>query len=183
MDIRDMSLNCLHSALGYVQQMPHLFSGTLRENIAYGRPEASDEEIRAAASLVSVDRIAAKMKNGYESQVGEEGESLSTGEKQLVSLARALVRRPSIFILDEATSSIDTETEHRLQDAITCVMKGRTSFIIAHRLSTIRSADRIIYVENHGIAESGSHEELMRRHGKYYRLYTMMDIEKTAPEG
>ena len=179
-DYRTRSLGWLHSNLGYVQQDPHLFSGTLLDNIRYSCPEASQEEVAAAARLVSVDVVAAHLENGYLTDVGEGGDRLSTGEKQLVSFARAVIRKPPIFILDEATSSIDTETEQLIQNAITRVLEGRTSFIIAHRLSTIRNADLILYIEGHGIAERGTHEELMARRGKYYQLYESMKVQTAA---
>ncbi len=175
-DSRERSLGWLHANLGYVQQTPHLFSGTLRENIRYGRLDATDEQIERASALVSADQVAAKLENGFDTDVGEGGDRLSTGEKQLVSFARAVVADPPLFILDEATSSIDTETEHLIQDAIDHVLTGRTSFIIAHRLSTIRNADLILLVNNRGIAERGSHEELMAQRGQYYALYTAMMI-------
>ena len=175
-DSRERSLGWLHSNLGYVQQTPHLFSGSLRENIRYGRLDATDEQIERAAALVSADAVARKLENGYDTDVGEGGDRLSTGEKQLVSFARAVVADPPLFILDEATSSIDTETEHLIQDAIDHVLTGRTSFIIAHRLSTIRNADMILLVNDRGIAERGSHEELMKKRGQYHALYTAMMI-------
>lgn len=179
-DSRERSLGWLHSNLGYVQQTPHLFSGSLRDNIRYGRLGATDEQIERAAALVSADQIAAKLEHGYDTDVGEGGDRLSTGEKQLVSFARAVVADPPLFILDEATSSIDTETEHLIQDAIDHVLTGRTSFIIAHRLSTIRSADLILLVGDHGIVERGSHDELMALHGQYYELYTAMMLRDEA---
>ncbi len=179
-DYRERSQLWLHSNLGYVQQTPHLFSGTLRENIRYGKLDATDAEIRRAAELVSADKIAAKLENGYDTDVGEGGDRLSTGEKQLVSFARAIIANPPIFVLDEATSSIDTETEQLIQDAIGHVLQGRTSFIIAHRLSTIRSADIILLMDEHGIAEQGSHTELMEKKGQYYRLYTAMMLQDEA---
>ena len=177
-DYRTRSQNWLHSNLGYVQQSPHLFSGTIRENIRYGRLDATDQEVEAAAKLVFADTVAAKMKLGYDAPVGEGGDLLSTGEKQLVSFARAVLANPPIFILDEATSSIDTETELLIQNAISKILEGRTSFIIAHRLSTIRSADLILVVENRRILERGSHAELMAAKGRYYNLYTSMMIQE-----
>ena len=175
-DYRERSQHWLHSNLGYVQQDPHLFSGSIMENIRYGRLDATDEEVKAAARLVSADKVAEKMENGYDTEVGEGGDRLSTGEKQLVSFARAVLADPPLFILDEATSSIDTETERLIQDAIGHVLTGRTSFIIAHRLSTIRNADIILLVDEHGIAEMGSHKELMALGGQYCKLYNAMKL-------
>ena len=142
--------------------------------------DASESEMLTAAQLVSVDRVAARLEDSYETNVGENGDRLSIGEKQLVSFARAMIADPPLFILDEATSSIDTETEASIQDAISRVLPGRTSFIIAHRLSTIRNADIIMVVENHGISESGSHDELMARKGRYWKLYTAMQINEDS---
>lgn len=171
-DYRERSQLWLHSNLGYVLQSPHLFSGSIRENIRYGRLDATDAEVEAAARLVAADRIAARIDGGYEADVGEGGDRLSTGEKQLVSFARAVLADPPIFVLDEATSSIDTETEQLIQNAISHLLTGRTAFIIAHRLSTIRQADIILVVRDGKIIERGSHRELLRAHGYYYDLYT-----------
>ncbi len=176
-DYRERSRHWLHSNLGYVQQSPQLFSGSVAYNILYGNMNASEEEMEIAAKLVSVDKIASRLENGYDTDVGENGDKLSTGEKQLVSFARAMLANPPIFILDEATSSIDTETEALIQDAISRVLPGRTSFIIAHRLSTIRNADIIMVVENHCISEKGTHEELMAKKGRYYNLYSAMQMK------
>ncbi|MDO9577248.1 MAG: ABC transporter ATP-binding protein [Candidatus Cloacimonadales bacterium] len=171
-DYRERSMLWLHSSLGYVLQTPHLFSGKIKDNIAYGRLDATDDEIIAAAKLVDAHGFIMKMENGYESEVGEGGAKLSTGEKQLISFARAILADPRIFVLDEATSSVDTETEQLIQKAIHTVLKGRTSFIIAHRLSTIRSADRILVIRNGKITEQGNHHELLKMKGYYYNLYT-----------
>jgi len=179
---KDYSLAWLQSNLGYVLQAPHLFSGTIRENIRYGRLEATDEEIEGAAKLVNAHGFILSLEKGYDSEVGEGGNRLSTGQKQLVSFARAVLADPRIFILDEATSSIDTETEQIIQDAIHKVLKNRTSFIIAHRLSTIRSADRILVIKDGEVIEEGSHSQLFKRKGYYYRLYTNQFMEEKELE-
>ena len=179
-DYRERSRHWLHSNLGYVQQTPQLFSGSVAYNILYGNMNATAEDMENAAKLVSVDKIASHLENGYDTDVGENGDRFSTGEKQLVSFARAMLADPPIFILDEATSSIDTETEALIQDAISRVLPGRTSFIIAHRLSTIRNADIIMVVENHGISEAGTHESLMAKKGRYYGLYSAMQLKDEA---
>ena len=177
-DYRERSQLWLQSNLGYVLQTPHLFSGTLKDNIRYGRLEASDEEIVEAAKLVNAHDFIMKFEDGYDTEVGEGGNRLSTGEKQLISFARAILANPRIFVLDEATSSVDTETEQRIQDAIHTVLEGRTSFIVAHRLSTIREADRILVLRKGEIIEQGSHDELLDRKGYYYRLYTNQFMEE-----
>ena len=171
-DARERSQLWLHSNIGYVLQTPHLFSGSVLENLRYGNEHATMEQIEAAVRAVSADEIIARLPEGYESDVGEGGNSLSTGEKQLLSFARALLADPRIFVLDEATSSVDTVTERLVQNAIEKVMAGRTSFIIAHRLSTIRRADVILVVHGGRIVESGSHRELMAAKGAYWQLYT-----------
>ncbi len=177
-DYRERSQLWLHSALGYVLQDPHLFSGTILENIRYGRLDATDADVVRAAKLVSADSVVGKLPDGYNTQVGEGGNRLSTGEKQLISFARAILADPPIFVLDEATSSIDTETELLIQNAITHIMKGRTTFIIAHRLSTIRKADLILVVDNGRIIERGTHETLIAKHGRYASLCRAMRIEE-----
>ena len=171
-DAKERSLQWLHSNIGYVLQTPHLFSGTVRDNLRYGNPNATDEEIMKALELVSADLILKKLKDGLDTETGEGGDFLSTGEKQLLSIARALLADPGILILDEATSSIDTVTEKAVQDAIHTVIRGRTSFVIAHRLSTIVNADVILLVSDGKIIERGTHRELMQKHGAYYDLYT-----------
>lgn len=171
-DYRERSQLWLHSRLGYVLQNPHLFSGTVMENIRYGRLDATDEEVRAAAKAVSADTVVEHLENGYDSDVGEGGDKLSTGEKQLVSFARAVLADPAIFVLDEATSSIDTQTEQLIQNATLNLLKGRTSFLIAHRLSTIRQADLILVVKDGKIVEQGKHEELLKKGGYYHDLYS-----------
>ena len=153
-------------------QTPHLFSGTVRENIRYGRLDATDEEIEEAAKLAGAHEFIGKLDKGYDEPVGEGGNLLSVGQKQLISLARAVLARPEIFIMDEATSSVDTLTEALIQQGMESLMKGRTSFVIAHRLSTIKRADRILVIEDGEIAEMGTHHELLRQGGKYYQLYT-----------
>ncbi|MCL2066972.1 MAG: ATP-binding cassette domain-containing protein [Treponema sp.] len=171
-DYRQRSQLWLHSSLGYVLQTPHLFTGTIRDNIRYGRLEASDGEVEAAAASIHADRIIAKLEKGFDTEVGEGGDRLSTGEKQLISLARAVLANPRIFILDEATSSVDTEMEMILQNAVHALLEGRTSFVIAHRLSTIRNANIILVIEDGKIIERGNHKELMASRGHYYKLYT-----------
>ncbi len=171
-DYRERSQLWLHSQIGYVLQNPHLFSGTVRENIRYGRLDAADEEVEEAARSVSADEVVRKLEQGYDSDVGESGGRLSTGEKQLISFARAILADPSIFVLDEATSSIDTKTEQLIQQATNKLLKGHTSFIIAHRLSTIRQADLILVVKDGKIIERGTHGELLKAGGYYHDLYS-----------
>ena len=171
-DARERSQLWLHSNIGYVLQTPHLFSGTVRDNLRYGKPTATDEEIMHALDLVSAKFVIEKMEKGLDSDVGEGGGMLSTGEKQLLSFARAILADPRILVLDEATASIDTLTEKAIQDAIDTVIKGRTSFVIAHRLSTIVNADVILVVRDGKIIERGTHSELMKHKGYYYELYT-----------
>ncbi|MGQ9907258.1 MAG: ABC transporter ATP-binding protein [Candidatus Flexifilum sp.] len=171
-DYRDISLHALQSRIGIVLQTPHLFSGTIRENLRYGRLDATDEEIEAAARLVGAHDFIITLDKGYDEEVGEGGNLLSVGQKQLISLARAVLANPEIFIMDEATSSVDTLTEALIQRGMDVLMAGRTSFVIAHRLSTIRRADRILVIANGGISEMGSHADLLRQRGHYYRLYT-----------
>ncbi len=177
----DRSQLWLHSHLGYVLQSPHLFSGTVRENLQYGNPTATDAEILAALRQVSAEGIAERMEQGLDSQVGEGGDLLSTGEKQLLSFARAILADPKILVLDEATASVDTLTEARIQQAIGQVIRGRTSLMIAHRLSTIRHADLILVVSDGKIVEQGTHEQLLAMEGQYFRLYNrQFEKEETA---
>jgi ATP-binding cassette, subfamily B, bacterial len=171
-DYTDFTLQSIHSRLGIVLQTPHLFSGTIRENIRYGRLNAPNTEIEEAAILSGAHDFIMTFEKGYETQVGEGGNLLSVGQKQLISLARAVLAHPEIFIMDEATSSVDTLTESLIQKGMENLMKGRTSFVIAHRLSTIRRANRIVVIESGKIAEMGTHAELLRQRGHYYRLYT-----------
>src|SRR5690554_2387016 len=177
-DYRQRSQLWLHENIGFVLQDPHLFSGTIRENIRYGRLEADDREIEEAAKLVNAHSFIMKMENAYNTVLGEGGGMLSTGEKQLISFARAVLSDPRIFVLDEATSSIDTEMEQLIQKAITRILQGRTNFIIAHRLSTIRSADRILVIRDGEITEEGKHRELLQNGGYYYSLYTQQFMEE-----
>lgn len=181
LDARERSQLWLHSNIGYVLQTPHLFSGTVRENLKYGNPDADDEEIMRAIRLVDAESVIEKMDKGLDSEVGEGGDLLSTGEKQLLSFARAILANPRILVLDEATSSIDTVTEKRIQDAIGKVIKGRTSFMIAHRLSTVVDADVILVVKDGKIIEQGKHTELMKKRGYYYELFTRQ-FQDTATE-
>lgn len=179
-DYRERSQLWLHSQIGYVLQNPHLFSGTVKENIRYGRLDATDEEIIQAAKSVSADVVVGKLKDGYNSDVGESGGRLSTGEKQLISFARAILADPAIFVLDEATSSIDTGTEQLIQQATQRLLKGHTSFVIAHRLSTIRNADLILVVKDGKIIERGTHKELLAQKGYYHELYYKQFEEESA---
>ena len=171
-DYRERSLRWLQSKLGIVLQQPHLFSGTIKDNIRYGKLSANDQEIEEAAKRVNAHEFITALTDGYNSQVGEGGGRLSTGQKQLIALARAILANPQIFIMDEATSSVDTQTERAIQSAVERMLEERISFVIAHRLSTIRSADRILVIEAGQIVESGPHRDLIRRRGPYYDLYT-----------
>ena len=177
-DISQVTLHSLRSQLGIMLQDSFIFSGTLMDNIRYGRLDATDAEIREAAKKVRADAFISKMPGGYQTPVNERGGNLSQGQKQLVAFARTLLSNPRILILDEATSSIDTQTEKLLQEGIQEMLKGRTSFIIAHRLSTIKNCDRILYIGNKGIMEAGSHDELMAKRGLYYHLYTTQAREQ-----
>jgi ATP-binding cassette subfamily B protein len=171
-DISQVTLRSLRGQLGIMLQDSFIFSGTLMDNIRYGRLDATDEEIVEAARRVRADAFIRRMPQGYQTEVRERGGNLSQGEKQLVAFARTLLSNPAILILDEATSSIDTQTEKLLQEGIREMLKNRTSIIVAHRLSTIKNCDRILYISHKGIAEMGSHEELMAQKGLYYQLYT-----------
>ncbi len=180
-DIQERSTSWLHHNLGYVLQSPFLFDGTIKENIRFGKLDASDEEIIEACKLVNAHDFIMKLEDGYDTNVNEGGARLSTGEKQLISFARALIADPKLLILDEATSSIDTEKEKMIQDAIEVIQKNRTSFVVAHRLSTIVNADRILVLKHGKVVEDGTHLELMAKKGYYYRLYTNQyneDLEK-----
>jgi len=180
-DARERSQLWLHSAIGYVLQTPHLFSGTVRENLLMGNPNATEEQIRQAIHTVSADEVIAHLEKGLDTDVGEGGDLLSTGEKQLISFARAILADPRILILDEATASVDTMTEAKIQAAMESVTEGRTSLMIAHRLSTVRDADLILVVKNGRIVEQGTHGELLAKKGYYHELYTRQyEDEATA---
>ncbi len=179
-DISRVTLHSLRSQLGIMLQDSFIFSGTLMDNIRYGRLDATDAEVREAARRVRADEFIRKLPDGYKTEIRERGGNLSQGEKQLVAFARTLLSDPAILILDEATSSIDTQTEKLLQEGIQEMLKGRTSIIVAHRLSTIKNCDRILYISDKGIAEMGSHDELMAKHGLYYQLYTAQVREDVA---
>jgi ATP-binding cassette subfamily B protein len=181
-DYEDIALQAIQSRIGVVLQTPHLFSGTISDNIRYGKLDATDEEIGAAAQLAGAHDFIIKLDKGYDDEVGEGGNLLSVGQKQLISLARAVLREPEIFIMDEATSSVDTITEALIQKGMENLMDGRTSFVIAHRLSTIKNADRILVIKDGSIKESGSHSELLRQRGHYYRLYTSQFRSKLERE-
>ena len=170
-DISKVRLNSLRKQMGVMMQDSFIFSGTIMDNIRYGNKDATDEEVIKAAKTVCAHDFIMNMENGYNTQVNERGSRLSAGQRQLISFARALLANPAILILDEATSSIDTETEIVLQEGLERLLKGRTSFIIAHRLSTIKNADRIMYIDKGGMQESGSHQELLDKKGLYYNLY------------
>lgn len=169
-DVRDVSLYSLRSEVGVLMQDPFIFKGTVMDNIRYGRWDATDEECMEAAGTIFADKFIKRLNGGYGHVLEERGSGLSAGERQLISFARIVLKNPSIVILDEATSAIDTETELLIQEALEVLLKGKTAFIVAHRLSTIRNADRILYIGNQGIAEEGTHEELMAKKGLYYEL-------------
>lgn len=176
-DYKEMPLKWVQMNLGYVLQTPYLFSGSIRDNILYGRDGATEEDMLRAAEVVGLDELVKSFKDGYDTEVGEGGGKLSQGEKQLVSFARALIKDPAILILDEATSSVDTYQEKRIQDAIEKLLEGRTSITVAHRLSTIVTSDRILYIHQGRIAEMGTHRELIEKKGLYYNLYRNQYIE------
>lgn len=181
-DISDVTIHSLRSQMGIMMQDSFIFSGTIGDNIRYGKLTASEEEIQKASRIVRADEFISRMPGGYDTEVRERGSMLSQGQKQLISFARTLLSDPSILILDEATSSIDVQTEKALQTGLNAMLQGRTSFIIAHRLSTIRDCDRIMYIDDGGILETGTHEELMAKKGHYYKLYTAQldEVHKTA---
>lgn len=169
-DVRDASLESLRKEVGVLMQEPFIFKGTIMENIRYGRPDATDEECIEAAKTIFADKFISRLSDGYNTVLEERGAGLSAGEKQLLSFARIILKNPSVVILDEATSSIDTETEIMIKEALDIILKDKTAFMVAHRLSTIRNADRILFIANKGIAEQGTHEELMKLKGRYYAL-------------
>ncbi len=181
-DYTELTLNAIQSRIGVVLQTPHLFSGPIRENIRYGRLNATDDEVVEAAQVAGAHDFIVTLDKGYDADVGEGGNLLSTGQKQLISLARAVLAQPEILIMDEATSSVDTVTESLIQRGMERLMAGRTSFVIAHRLSTIRRASRIVVIEKGGISESGTHAELLRQRGHYYQLYTKQFRHKLEKE-
>ena len=181
-DARERSQLWLHSSIGYVLQTPHLFSGTVRENLLMGKPDATEEEIWRAIRAVSADEVIAHLEHGLDTDVGEGGDLLSTGEKQLISFARAVLADPKILILDEATASVDTMTEAKIQAAMESVTAGRTSLMIAHRLSTVRNADVILVVRDGKIVEQGTHKELLKLQGYYYELYTRQYEDETTAQ-
>ena len=178
-DYRDRSLLWLHSQLGIVLQTPHLFRGSVKDNLRYGHLEATEDEIIAAARVAGAHDFIVAMAKGYDTEVGEGGNRLSTGQKQLLSFARAVLARPQILVMDEATSSVDTETEQRIQAGLGRVLAGRMSFVIAHRLSTIRSADRILVIEKGRITEHGAHKELLQAKGRYHDLYRQQSLRES----
>ena len=169
-DVRNVTLESLRKEVGVLMQEPFIFKGSIIENIRYGRTDATDEECIEAAKTIFADKFISKLKDGYNTVLEERGQGLSAGEKQLLSFARIILKNPSVVILDEATSSIDTETEILIKEALDIILKDKTAFMVAHRLSTIRNADRILFIANKGIAEEGNHEELMAKKGLYYAL-------------
>jgi ATP-binding cassette subfamily B protein len=181
-DYTNFTLNSIQSKIGIVLQTPHLFSGSIEDNIRYGNLESTSEEIINAAKLAGAHDFISALGNGYQEEVGEGGNLLSVGQKQLISLARAVLRKPDIFIMDEATSSVDTLTEELIQHGMENLMTNRTSIVIAHRLSTIRQADRILFIKDGGIAEMGTHTELLKLKGLYFRLYTQQFRQDMALE-
>ena len=181
-DVRDVTRGSLRSQIAIVPQDPFLFSGTVGENIRYGRLDAAQEDIEAAARLVNAHDFISRLPDGYDTQVGERGNSLSLGQRQLISFARAVIAQPRILILDEATSSVDTRTELLIQDALSQLLRGRTSFVIAHRLSTIVNADEIVVLEHGRIVEQGTHRELLAKGGTYANLYSRQFRDPDNPQ-
>jgi ATP-binding cassette subfamily B protein len=181
-DYRKRGLHWLQSQLGMVLQNAHVFDGSIFENIRYGRLDATEAEVLEAARLAGVDAVVKELPEGYQTHVGEGGSRLSAGQRQLVSFARAILADPQIMVMDEATSSVDTETEQRIQRGMANVLAGRISFVIAHRLSTIRSATRIVVIDHGRIVESGSHAQLMAARGRYYDLYRQQSLGESTRE-
>ncbi|MDF2856629.1 MAG: multidrug transporter ATP-binding protein, partial [Neobacillus sp.] len=171
-DIRDYTRDSLRRSFGFVLQDTYLFSGTIMENIKYGKPEATDEEVIKAAKLANANLFIRRLPNQYQTVLAENGGNLSQGQRQLIAIARVILAKPSVLILDEATSSIDTRTEHHIQEALLTLMEGRTSFIIAHRLNTIRDADTIMVIDQGQLAEKGSHDRLIKQQGRYYHMFS-----------
>nr|MCR4587452.1 ATP-binding cassette domain-containing protein [Lachnospiraceae bacterium] len=171
-DISQVTLHSLRSQMGIMLQDSFIFSGTIEDNIRYGKLDATEDEIIRASRTVCANDFIMRMPDGYQTEVKERGSLLSQGQKQLISFARTLLSDPAILVLDEATSSIDVQTERNLQHGLNAMLQGRTSFIIAHRLSTIKNCDKIMYIDDGGIVECGTHEELMAQKGAYYKLYT-----------
>jgi len=180
-DIREVTQQSLRSQFGIVLQDTFLFAGTVRDNIAYGRPDASLDEIIAASKAVGAHPFIEKLIDGYDTEVHERGATLSVGQRQLISFARALLCDPRIIVLDEATSSVDTETEIIIQQALNTLLRGRTSFLIAHRLSTIKAVSMVVVLDHGHIVETGTHEELLERRGTYFNLYTMQFRSQELP--
>jgi ATP-binding cassette subfamily B protein len=179
-DYRQRSLRWLQSNLGIVLQQPHLFSRSIADNIRYGRLDAAQEEVEAAAKLAGAHAFITALPNGYDTEVGEGGNQLSLGQKQLISIARAILKRPRLLVMDEATSSVDTETERLIQRALLELLGHQTSFVIAHRLSTIRAADRILVIEKGKVIEQGTHAALLRLRGHYHDLYAEQSLRDVA---
>ena len=170
-DLRDVSIRSLRSQLGIVPQEGFLFSGSVRDNISFGRPDATLEQVRAAAQAVGADEFIQALPDGYDTEIQERGSRLSVGQRQLIAFARALLADPRVLILDEATSSVDIPTEARIEQALVELLRDRTAFVVAHRLSTIRSADLIVVLEHGEVIEAGTHEQLLARRGRYFALY------------